>query len=132
MAQLAELFAGRIQGRADADQASDEQELNERIGRPKLELVWLENKPPKSAEDNRQCIEPNYPRLSVSRQCDLVGLSRTSWYYALKSDTVYINRPFFWDEEAMRVFSSQQEANPAVHARTPTAAPHGRPDNLAG
>lgn len=31
--------------------------------------------------EKRQCIEPGHPGLSVSRQCELVGLNRSSWYY---------------------------------------------------
>ena len=32
-------------------------------------------------EFKRGCIEPNHPRLSVRRQCELLGLNRSSRYY---------------------------------------------------
>ena len=52
-------------------------------------------------------IDPEHPRLSVRRQCELIGLCRSSWYYeparetpanlALmrRIDEVYLRRPFF-------------------------------------
>lgn len=52
-------------------------------------------------------IDPEHPRLSVRRQCELIGLCRSSWYYeparetaanlALmrRIDAVYLRRPFF-------------------------------------
>ncbi len=33
-----------------------------------------------SVAEKRQCIEPEHPRLSVARQCELIGLSRSSYY----------------------------------------------------
>lgn len=33
-----------------------------------------------SVEEKRQCIEPDHPKLSVSRQCALIGLPRSSYY----------------------------------------------------
>ena len=36
---------------------------------------------PDSIDFKRECIEPNHPRLSLRRQCELLGLSRASWYY---------------------------------------------------
>ena len=33
-----------------------------------------------SVEAKRQCIEPEHSRLSVARQCELIGLSRSSYY----------------------------------------------------
>jgi putative transposase len=32
-------------------------------------------------EAKRAMIEPNHPLLSLRRQCDLLGLNRSSWYY---------------------------------------------------
>ena len=33
-----------------------------------------------SVAEKRQCIDPEHPLLSVSRQCELIGLSRSSYY----------------------------------------------------
>jgi putative transposase len=33
-----------------------------------------------SVEDKRRCIDPEHPRLSIGRQCELLGLSRASYY----------------------------------------------------
>jgi len=33
-----------------------------------------------SLEEKRRCIEPGHPRLSIARQCELIGLSRASYY----------------------------------------------------
>ena len=41
----------------------------------------VEKKLPDSIEGKRQCIEPEHPQLSVRRQCDLLGLNRSSWHY---------------------------------------------------
>jgi len=56
-------------------------ELYEQIGRLQMELGWLKKKLPDSIEFKRQCIEPEHPQLSVRRQCELLGLSRSSWHY---------------------------------------------------
>jgi putative transposase len=79
MAQVAELFADGRQRRAD--QGTDEQELYKQIGRLKMEVEWLKKKLPRSAEVKRLCIEPKHKHLSIARQCQLVGLARSSWYY---------------------------------------------------
>jgi putative transposase len=36
---------------------------------------------PDSIDFKRECIEPDHPRLSLRRQCELLGLNRSSWYY---------------------------------------------------
>ena len=115
MAQVAELFADGRQRRPD--QATDEQELFEQIGRLKMEVEWLKKKLPRSAEVKRRCIEPHHQHLSVSRQCELVGLARSSWYYepagespenlALmrRIDELYIKRPFFGTRKVCEQFA---------------------------
>lgn len=54
----------------------------------------------------RRCIEPSHPRLSIARQCQLLGLARSTCYYepagespenlALmrRIDKLYLKRPF--------------------------------------
>ena len=41
----------------------------------------IENKVPRSAEVKRLCIEPNHKHRTVARQCQFVGLARSSWCY---------------------------------------------------
>ena len=36
---------------------------------------------PGSIDFKRECIEPEHSGLSVRRQCELLGLNRSSWYY---------------------------------------------------
>lgn len=36
---------------------------------------------PASAEAKRALVEPEHAQLSVARQCELLGLARSSWYY---------------------------------------------------
>src|SRR6201997_2492107 len=66
---------------ATADAEADKVELFEQIGRLKMELEWLKTKSDHSPELLRTLIEPTNPDLSVRRQCQLLGLSRSSLYY---------------------------------------------------
>jgi putative transposase len=43
---------------------------------------------PDSIEFRRECVEPNHRRLSVRRQCELLGLNRSSWYYEGTGESV--------------------------------------------
>jgi putative transposase len=55
----------------------------------------------------RTLIEPMHPRLSLRRQCELIGLSRSSWYYVPARESVenlqlmrlldeqYLRTPFY-------------------------------------
>lgn len=58
-------------------------------------------------EDQRQWIDPQHPRLTVQRQCELLGLPRSTYYYQPRAETednlrllrrldeLYLERPFF-------------------------------------
>ncbi len=102
----AELFADR-RGKGNRDRLADEQELYEQIGRLKMEVEWLKKKLPNSAEERRRWIDPGHSCLSVTRQCELLDLSRSTCYYrplgeslenlALmrRIDELYLKRPFY-------------------------------------
>ncbi len=64
-------------------------------------------------------IEPAHPQLSIARQCDLLGLARSSWYYEPQGETAenlalmrlldeqYTKTPFY-GVERMTVWLRQQ------------------------
>jgi len=66
---------------AKADPASLTAPLYEEIGRLKMELDWLKKNLVLSVDAMRKCIEPEHPQLGIKRQCELLGLNRSSWYY---------------------------------------------------
>ncbi|WP_371873941.1 IS3 family transposase [Dictyobacter arantiisoli] len=55
--------------------------LYQQIGQLKVELDWLKKKQGSSVEHKRQLIDLNHPQLSIGRQCELLGLARSSYYY---------------------------------------------------
>jgi putative transposase len=78
--QMAELFVdGRK--RKVRDSEVEQEALFEEIGRLKMELDWLKKKLVCSIEDRRPLVELAHPRLSMRRQCELLGVNRTSLYY---------------------------------------------------
>jgi len=87
--------------------------LYEQIGRLKMELEWLKKKweglteRGESIEVLRSLIDGDSSELSVRRQCELLGLSRSSFYYEAATETEanlrlmrlideqYMETPFF-------------------------------------
>lgn len=47
-----------------------------------MELEWLKKKLPDTVEGKRAMIEPSNSRISVRRQCELIGLNRSTLYYS--------------------------------------------------
>jgi putative transposase len=67
--------------RQQREQEALQAELYEQIGRLKMELEWLKKKLPNDAQAKRALVEPDHPQLSIRRQCELVGLNRSTFYY---------------------------------------------------
>ena len=67
--------------RKQREQEAQEAELYEQIGRLKLELEWLKKKLPASIRERRLMIAIEEPVVRVRRQCELLGLKRSSFYY---------------------------------------------------
>lgn len=78
----------------------------------------------KSLEGNvdqlRQAIEPEHPDLSISRQCELLGLPRSSFYYQSRylddpldltlmhrMDKLYTQAPFYGSRRMTAVLRSE-------------------------
>jgi putative transposase len=67
-----------------------------------------------SVEAKRQLVEPGHPRISLRRQCALLGLARGSWYY----QPVGVSTE---DVELMRRLDEQYTATPFYGIRRMTA-----------
>jgi len=59
-----------------------ETELYKQIGQLKVELDWLKKNLRYSAEEKRSLMERTNNRITIHRQCDLIGLARSSYYYS--------------------------------------------------
>ena len=53
----------------------------------KVELDFVKKKLPDSVEEKRRLIDPAHPDLSLRRQCQLLGLCRSSFYYHPAGET---------------------------------------------
>jgi helix-turn-helix protein/integrase-like protein len=67
-----------------------------------------------SVEQKRELVEAGHPRLSLRRQCALLGLARGSWYYQPVG-------PSAEDVALMRVLDEQYTATPFYGIRRMTA-----------
>ena len=94
---------GQDTARQLQEQTEREAELYEQIGRLKMELEWLKKKLPRSGERKRMLIDPHHPALSIRRQCDLVGLSRASYYRQPAEESAFNVQLMNWiDQEYTR------------------------------
>src|SRR5512135_2734914 len=93
-----------------ADAEARQAELFEQIGRLKMELEWLKKKLPPSYEQKRSLIDVGHPALSVRRQCELLGLNRSSLYYEPAGETAE-------DLRLMRRIDEQYTACPSYGSR---------------
>jgi len=60
--------------------------LYQQIGQLKVELDWLKKSRGLTVEQKRMAITMNHRGIPVSRQCELLGLSRSSLYYRAQAD----------------------------------------------
>jgi len=75
----------------------------------------LKKKLPDWIDFKRKCIEREHPGLSVRRQCELLGLNRSSWYYQptgesaenlqwmRQIDEQYLKTPFYGSRKMAEV-----------------------------
>ncbi len=80
---LGDLFGDkRRQQQEDAEPGQLIERLYQQIGQLQVELNWLKKKlGSREVNGLRGLIDPGMDGLSLSRQCALLGLSRSSYYY---------------------------------------------------
>ncbi len=78
---LPEIFSLRRDQVLQEQQALIDQ-LYQQIGQQKVELDWLKKNCNLTLKQKRLSIEPDYQQLSIVRQCELLGLAKSSLYYS--------------------------------------------------
>jgi len=77
-----ELFTRGKKTKDKEDGQAKEAELFQQIGRLQMELEWLKKNPSCcDAHELRKLVDHDHAVLSVSRQCALLGLPRSTLYY---------------------------------------------------
>jgi putative transposase len=109
LTQAETLFASGTKT-ATADTEAEKAERFEQIGRLKMELEWLKKKSERSPEWLRSLVEVDHPQLSVRRQCELLGLNRSSLYYEPAAETAANLR-------LMRLIDQEYTAHPFLGSR---------------
>jgi len=88
---LPTIFSRRRQNEQQ-DQEELTSQLYQQIGRLKVELDWLKKNLDLTVEQKRKAVEPNNKKIPVYRQCELLGLNRSSLYYQPTGETEYNER----------------------------------------
>ena len=70
---------GRVRAQGDEEALKDR--LYQQIGRLQMELAWLKKLPGSLIDELRRLVEPDHPTISVVRQCELIGLGRSTYYH---------------------------------------------------
>jgi putative transposase len=77
-----ELFTRGKKSKDQNEGQAKEAELFQQIGRLQMELEWLKKYLSCSdARELRKRVDHDHPKLSISRQCALLGLPRSTLYY---------------------------------------------------
>lgn len=110
---LPDVFSSR-RGQVQKAQEGLTGELYQQIGQLKVELDWLKKNLDWPVNQKRLQIEPAHPQISVIRQCELLGLARSSWYYQPARETPQ-------NERLMRLIDEQFTRTPFYGIRRMTA-----------
>ena len=79
---IKQIFAGKLTpDKKDLTEIKEQSKLYEEIGRLKVELDWLKKNLILSCRDKKLLVDPTNTKISVARQCELLGLNRSTYYY---------------------------------------------------
>jgi putative transposase len=77
-----DLFSKGRKDKEKGDLQNREAELFQEIGKLKMELEWIKKSlSSSSAHELRRLVDQNHPQLSIRRQCELLGLPKSTLYY---------------------------------------------------
>ena len=82
---LATVFATK-RDHDPVDHAQKEARLYQKIAQLEVELDWLKKNLNSSTKCRKKMVDPNYIKISTRRQCQLLGLPRSSYYHEPKGE----------------------------------------------
>ena len=88
---MPEIFSAR-RAKQEHDHEAFQAQLYQQIGPLKVELAWVKKKLVLPPDAKREWIEPEHPQISMARQCDLVGLPRSTYDYPIVSGSIFARR----------------------------------------
>lgn len=77
--ELPQIVSNRREKR-EQDHEALQAQLYQQIGQL-VELDWLKKNLDLDIDAKRALVEPEHPQISIARQCELLGLSRSTYYY---------------------------------------------------
>ena len=80
-----------------------------------------------SRERRHGMVERGHPRLSIFRQCHILGLAKSTWYHRTKGESA-MNLDLMWriDEQFLETpfYGSHQMRLMAIYQKPRTSQPH--------
>jgi len=78
--EMPEIFSAR-RAKQEHEHEAFQAQLYQQMGQLKVEVDWVKKKLVLPPDAKREWIEPAHPQLSIARQCDLIGLPRSTYDY---------------------------------------------------
>ena len=78
--EMPSLFASN-RGKQEKKEEDLTAALYQQIGQLKVELDWVKKNLVLAVAEKKELIEPTHRSISITRQCELLGLARSSFYY---------------------------------------------------
>ena len=107
--ELPGIFTGK-QKKAQRKAEDLQGELYRQIGQLKVELDWLKKNTISSVNERRRRIEPEHPDISIARQCELLSLTRSAYYFKPQG----VNR---YNQTVMRLIDEEYTRHPFYGSR---------------
>ncbi len=101
-------------GKSKKDDEQLKAELYQQIGQLKVELDWLKKNQNNCIGEYRKVIDSQHSQIPIHRQCQLLGLSRSGYYYKPKGESAY-------NLQLMRLIDAEYTEHPFYGARKLTA-----------
>jgi putative transposase len=111
--EKSEIFSVRRDKR-EREQEALHAQLYQQIGHLKVEWDGVKKKLDWSPDAKRELIEPEHPQLSIARQCDLLGLPRSTYSYRAPGESAE-------NLQLMRLLDEQYTCTPYYGVRRMTA-----------